>query len=79
MTETTKTFLLDILNLIKFYNKEIIIALLVTCLICFVKIYIEFIRIEKIQSKKAKMLKHQETLRRQQQKNLNIIKTLKTF
>ena len=79
VTETTKTFLLDILNLIKFYNKEIIIALLVTCLICFIRIYIEFIRIEKIQNKKAKILKHQETLRRQQEKNLNIIKTLETF
>lgn len=72
-------FLLDIVNLIKFYNKELILVLLVTCLICFIRIYIEFAKTSRILNAKGKILKHQEMMRRQQENNNKIINILKEF
>lgn len=79
MNIVTKDFLLDLLGLTRLYNKEIILFLLVVCLICFIKIYIEFIKTEKRLNKKAKLLKDQEKIRTQEIKNKKIISMLETF
>lgn len=79
MNTVTKDFLLDMLGLTRLYNKEIILFLLIVCLICFIKIYIEFIKTEKRLNKKAKQLQYQEKIKTQETKNKKIISMLETF
>lgn len=79
MNTVTKDFLLDILGLTKFYNKEIILFLMILCLVCFIKIYIEFIKTEKRLTKKAKQLQYQEKIKTQEIKNKKIIDMLTDF
>lgn len=79
MNTEVKTLLIDVVRLIKFYNKEIILFLLVVCLMCFIRIYVEFIKTEKRLNKKAKQLQYQEKIRTQEIRNKKIISMLETF
>lgn len=74
-----ESFLFDIARLIIYYNKELMLALLLVCLICFIRIYIEFIRTEKALTRKARYLQYQEKIKKQETKNKNIIAMLETF
>jgi hypothetical protein len=79
MNTEVKTLLIDVVRLTKFYNKEIILFLMILCLVCFIKIYIEFIKTEKRLTKKAKQLQHLEKIRTQKAKSKKIISMLETF